>query len=202
MDFSECICFTWDGRRPYFGIWHFGKRHFSTDIHHRDFAAWGYFGTRTFQYGYFFGSMDVLAQGTHVVYAKMSMCRNILVPKCPSAVISLYRNVHVAEIYSYWNVVVPKCPRAEKSPWWNVHAKMSLAKMIGDKISPRLTWNCISVLYRSRTHNVYDCIIRLLKTQQQLRHRFQSHFRAGGAYRDSGEFGSTFFQSEGDDLCS
>ena len=97
--------------------------------------------------------------GARTVYialhsAKMYISRNVHVPKCPSGVTSLCRNIHGAKIYPCWNFLVLKCPHAEKSPWWNVHAKMSLAEMSGAEKSPSLLFSCtcVSTKYLWRSH--------------------------------------------------
>ena len=138
----------------YFGTWHFG-----TKISSR-FSAQRHFGTRTFWHHgrYSTGTFRHINMTAHVhfgtalsnidisiqifwhgrPYAETSMCRNILVPKCPSAVTSLCRNVHGAQLYSCQNVVVLKSPSDEKCLRWNVHAEMSVAEMSGAEISLRL----------------------------------------------------------------
>ena len=79
-----------------------------------------FFGTRTFRHGHFSTPWTFWHCGAQNVCAEMSILL-CTVPKCQC-----------------WNVLVTKCPHAEKSPWWNVCAEMSLSKMIGAKISPRL----------------------------------------------------------------
>ena len=107
----------------YFGTWHFSKRLFGKDISSRDF-----FGTRRFQHENIFlwhhrglgtgtfwlkdisahvhfgivqSNIDILAQTFRhgCPCAKMFMCRNILVPKSSSAVISPSWKVHGAKKY-------------------------------------------------------------------------------------------------------
>ena len=113
------------------------------DISALDISSHGLFGTRTFQNEnilawVYFGTINVSAQGRYgtgtfwhkgiLTYGRFGTCTfwrcakqyrhfGILVPKCPSAVMSPCRNIHGAEKYPCGNVLVPKCPCAENSLW-------------------------------------------------------------------------------------
>ena len=140
----------------YFGTWHFGTKQFGADIssqglfgmrtfRHENILAWVYFSTIDVStqgcYGTMQSNIDILAQVPlcenvpvwhECPCAKMSLCWNILVSKCSSAVTSPCLIVHGAEKYPCRNVLVPRCPCEEKSQWWNVHAIMSLSEMLGN----------------------------------------------------------------------
>ena len=123
---------------------------------HGEFSARGIFGTGTFRHGDIsahghFGTVaqvpKCLCRNVYIALqgAKISMCRNVQVPKYPCA-----------EMFLCQKFLVPKIPRAEKSPcrnvpvlkhpsagtsaapngacaemfpWWNIRAEMTLAKM-------------------------------------------------------------------------
>ena len=85
---------------------------------HREFSALGIFGTWTFWH------IDILAPCKAIwtfrhlcYYAKMSMCRNVHVPKCP-----------LAEMFLCRKVLMPKSPNVEMFPCWNVHLPESLQR--------------------------------------------------------------------------
>ena len=105
----------------------FGQMDISTQEHfdmrtfrHRDFSACGLFGTWTFRHGDIsahghFGTVaqvpKCLCRNVHIALqgAKISMCRNVQVPKYPCA-----------EMFRCRKFLVPKIPRAENSPCWNL----------------------------------------------------------------------------------
>ena len=126
----------------YFGTWLFGMRTFRlryfsapwTFQHLGPYGtALGHFGTRIFWH------MDILAQ-RHLCWivcakmfrllctvpkctcAKTSMCRNILMPKFPSAVTSMVLKYTHVEMFLCWNVSCGdvRCRNKPKPNWWNI----------------------------------------------------------------------------------
>ena len=140
---KEILRMVW----AYFGTWHFGKRHFGTDISSR----W-IFATRTFWHGYFlapwmfwhgdvtalghfgtwtFRHMEISAQGhwcRNVYFAlhssKMYMCQNVHVLKYPCGEISQCHNIP-----------------APKRPWCRniTHAKIFSCRKV--PVMKCLSWN-------------------------------------------------------------
>ena len=100
---------------------------------HEDISAQEHFGTGA-------PVPKCLCRNVYVALhsAKMSMCQNVNVLKHPCAEMCQCCNIPVLNCPLCRNIPMLKCSRAEKSPWWNVCAEMSLAKMSGAEISPRL----------------------------------------------------------------
>ena len=107
---------------------------------HKDFSARGIFGTGTFRHGEIsvhghFGTVAqvprCLCQNVHIALqgAKISMCRNVQVPKIPHAENSPCRKVPVLKCPSAGTSAVPNDACAEMFPWWNIRAEMTLAEM-------------------------------------------------------------------------
>ena len=89
-------------------------------FHHRNFLAWGHFGTRTFWHRGTCAKMSVQkclycfaqCQNVHVLKhpcAEMSQCRNISVPKCPWCQNKPMLKCSHDKMYSCWKVPVMKC---------------------------------------------------------------------------------------------
>ena len=104
------------------------------DISTRNISTWGLFGMRSFRHEEFsaqenfgtgtFRHMDIFAQvpkclcqNVHIALqgAKISMCRNVQVPKCSGAEISLCRNVQVPKILHAENSPCRKYPMSKRS---------------------------------------------------------------------------------------
>ena len=107
MDFSTPERFDMGN----FGMGNFRHEEFSAPEHfgtgifrHLNISAQGYFGTLQ-------SNMDVLAQTFRdLCYcAKMTMCRNVPVPKIPRAAKILVLNLHLTERLERRMVHVPKC---------------------------------------------------------------------------------------------
>ena len=84
--------------------------------------------------------------------AKTSMCRNILMPKFPSAVTSMCQKSMVLKY------TMPKCSCAEMSLYRKVRAEMSLAEMSGAEIGPSQI-DEISKLYSLKNISLYVDIL-------------------------------------------
>ena len=109
-----------------FGTWHFGRRHFGTDISskglfstcsfchknilapwmwNRDMMALGYFGTRIFRH------MDVL---DHVHFGNVHSNTN-------TSAQTFWHGCPCAKLSFFWNILVSKCSNAKTYPCQNVH---------------------------------------------------------------------------------
>ena len=107
----------------YFGTWHFGKRHFGTDISSR-----GFFSTRTFCHEnistlVYFGTMDNLEQecystGTfqHKDVSAHWHFGTWTFWHCAKQHRHFYTDI-LAQVPLSQNVLVPKCPHAKKFLW-------------------------------------------------------------------------------------
>ena len=115
--FSECFIIH-DSWVKAWGL--FQQEAFRHGLHHRNFLAWGYFGTRSFWHRCTCAKMSVQkclycfaqCQNVHVLKhpcAEMSQCRNISVPKCPWCQNKPMLKCSHDKMSSCWKVPVMKC---------------------------------------------------------------------------------------------